>query len=86
MGWSITNIWNLLTYDVEDTVYTVAKAVLDEKDIPKDVRTTRAAAIKAIGTIFKVPSLSRIPFPWPTVHTRLHLSKIVKAASECHSP
>jgi len=57
MGWSITNIWNLLTYDVEDTIYSVCKAVLDEKDIPKDMRTTRAAAIKAIGVIFQVPSI-----------------------------
>lgn len=54
MGWTITNIWNLLTYDVEDTVYTVCKQVLDEEDIPKDMRTTRAAAIKEIGVIFQV--------------------------------
>ena len=53
MGWTITNIWNLLTYDVEDTVYTVCKQVLDEADIPKDMRTTRAAAIKEIGVIFQ---------------------------------
>lgn len=54
MGWTITNIWNLLTYDVEDTVYTVCKEVLDEPDIPKEMRTTRAAAIKEIGVIFEV--------------------------------
>ena len=54
MGWTITNIWNLLTYDVEDTVYHVCKQVLDEEDIPKDMRTTRAAAIKEIGVIFQV--------------------------------
>lgn len=56
MGWTITNIWNLLTYDVEDTVYNVCKLVLDEADIPKDMRTTRAAAIKEIGVIFQVTS------------------------------
>ena len=61
MGWTITNIWNLLTYDVEDTVYTVCKQVLDEEDIPKDMRTTRAAAIKEIGVIFQVSFSAGIP-------------------------
>lgn len=54
MGWTITNIWNLLTYDVEDTVWAVCKEVLDEPDISKEMRTTRAAAIKEIGVIFEV--------------------------------
>ena len=63
MGWTITNIWNLLTYDVEDTVYNVCKTLLDEADVSKDMRTTRAAAIKEIGVIFQVlPRLvSRVP-------------------------
>ena len=60
MGWTITNIWNLLTYDVEDTVYTVCKQVLDEEDIPKDMRTTRAAAIKEIGVIFQVSCSAKL--------------------------
>jgi DnaJ-class molecular chaperone len=53
MGWTISNIWNLLVYDVEDTCYAVAKSVLDEEDIDDEVRKMRAAAIMEIGKIFQ---------------------------------
>ena len=54
MGWTLTNIWNLITYDVEDTTYLAAKLVLDEEGVDEEVRKLRAAAIKEIGTIFQV--------------------------------
>ena len=54
MGWTITNIWNLLVYDVEDTCYAVAKSVLEEEGIDDEVRKMRAAAIMEIGKIFQV--------------------------------
>ena len=56
MGWTITNIWNLLTYDVEDVVYKVASEVLAENDVSKEEIKARAAAIAEIGTIFQASS------------------------------
>ena len=54
MGWTLTNIWHLITYDVEDTIYQTAKLVLDEEGVDEEVRKLRAATIKEIGTIFQV--------------------------------
>lgn len=60
MGWTITNIWNLITFDVEETVYTVAKMVLDESGVDKEVLKMRAAALKEIGVIFEVGPSSHL--------------------------
>lgn len=54
MGWTITNIWNLLTYDVEDTVYGAAIRILEEGGVNKEIIKMRAAAMKEIGVIFQV--------------------------------
>lgn len=64
MGWTITNIWNLITYDVEDVVYKVATQVLTEEDVSKEEIKLRAEALKEIGEIFQViyKNLSPSPF------------------------
>ena len=56
MGWTLTNIWNLITYDVEDVVYKTANKVLTEEGVSKEEIHSRAAALKAIGEIFSVSS------------------------------
>ena len=56
MGWTLTNIWNLITYDVEDVVYKTANKVLTEEGVSKEEIHSRAAALKEIGEIFSVSS------------------------------
>lgn len=57
MGWTLTNIWNLITYDVEDVVYKVATKVLTEEGVSKEEIKSLAQAIKDIGDIFVVSPL-----------------------------
>ena len=54
IGWVITNLWNLLIKDLEETLNHVTKAVLKEEGVSKDVLKLRAQGLAEIAKIFQV--------------------------------
>ena len=53
----ITNLWNLLIKDLEDTLRHVTRAVLSEEGVDKETITKRAQGLVEVAEIFQVMSV-----------------------------
>ncbi len=66
MGWTISSAWNLIVKDLEDTLRSVCKAVLQEPGVTASILVRRAQALHRMGVIFQEVRPSQTGFSQPT--------------------
>lgn len=87
IGWVITNLWNLLIKDLEDTLRHVTRQVLEEGEgTSKDLVLKRARGLAVLAEIFQVRGHRKKLFRsfWQVLCCRLGLPVLSNSSVMAH--